>query len=449
VYAFRGADYRNILKFESDFPGCTVIKLEQNYRSTSHILEGAHQIITKNKLRSDKKLWTDLGEGKPIQVMNLANERMEAEAIVKMVKELKSKGDISTFNEVAVLYRTNAQSRAIEEVFLQYALPYKIVGGVRFYDRKEIKDLIAYLRFIYQPADRVSFMRIVNIPTRGLGDVSVQKFLLWAESNALNIADALLSADQCTDITPRARKSLSELGSIHADFRNYLDELLPSELITKLIARLKYLDFLDDKTPQGEARQENVKELLTVAKSFDTIGLANLLEEVSLISDLDGLNEDQDAVTMMTVHASKGLEFPVVFVAGMEESIFPHSRSLYDPAEMEEERRLCYVAMTRAKKHLYLLSAVTRSLYGSLGYNPVSRFIKELKTSEVSAPNAGSAVAQNNTTYDEGDGVKHALYGAGRVIEVSGDQVVVNFFGKGIKVMNIAFAPLEKLPDML
>ncbi|HYH36172.1 MAG TPA: UvrD-helicase domain-containing protein, partial [Candidatus Saccharimonadales bacterium] len=354
IYSWRGADFRNILKFEKDFKDCTVIKLEQNYRSTNKILEAAHAVITKNTQRSDKKLWTDAGDGLPVQMLPVGSERAEAEAIIRRIRQGLDAGRYH-YRDYAVLYRTNAQSRSIEEGFVHYGIPYRVVGGVRFYDRKEIKDVMAYLRLIFQPEDLVSFERIVNVPARGVGAKSLQNFFAWRTAGNLSLLQALQQADSCDELTPKARKALSELGDILASLRTVSEDASVAGLIDSLLRRIDYLAYLGDGTPQGEARQENVKELLSVAQEYQEEGLAGFLEEVALVSDLDSANFDGDAVTLMTLHAAKGLEFPVVFMTGLEESIFPHSRALYDQSEMEEERRLCYVGMTRARRELYMV----------------------------------------------------------------------------------------------
>lgn len=452
IYSWRGADFRNILNFEKDYPKATVIKLEQNYRSTKHILDAAHAVITKNQQRSDKKLWTDGPAGQPVQIIQVGNERAEAEAIVQRVRtsvDLK----LRSYGDFAVLYRTNAQSRSIEETFIRYAIPYRIVGGVKFYERKEIKDLVAYLRLIFQPEDRISFERIVNVPTRGIGPKSLTTFLQWQAGRAGGLYRSLLEVEACAELTPKARKGLFELGELLARLSDLLGETSLTGLLDSLIRRLNYLDYLSDGTPQGEARQENVRELLSVARNYEEVGLAGFLEEISLISDIDSTDFGANSVTLMTMHSAKGLEFPVVFITGLEETIFPHSRALYDQSEMEEERRLCYVGMTRAKEELYLIHATSRLLYGGVQHNPPSRFLSEIEPSSQQA-----AVSQARPLYDEinrepiylpelseGDGVRHKLFGVGTVVEVSGENVMVYFKGKGTKQLNIAFAPLEKL----
>jgi DNA helicase-2/ATP-dependent DNA helicase PcrA len=459
IYGWRGADFRNILKFEKDYKDCTIIKLEQNYRSTRNILDAAHAVITKNQQRSDKKLWTEAGDGMQVQMVPVGNERAEGESIIMRIRNGVDAGQ-RHYGDYAVLYRTNAQSRSIEEAFVHYGIPYRVVGGVRFYDRKEIKDIMAYLRLIFQPEDRVSFERIVNVPARGVGAKSVENFFRWQFDQQLPLLHALQRADECGDITPKARKSLSELGDILSGLRIVAEDASVGGLIDSLLRRIDYLHFLDDGSPQGEARQENVKELLSVAQEYSDAGLDGFLEEVALVSDLDTANFDNDAVTLMTLHAAKGLEFPVVFMPGMEESIFPHSRALYEQSEMEEERRLCYVGMTRARQELYMLFASSRLLYGGLQHNPPSRFLSEIDSefqtldslyaqpsSLLGAPSSAASMQEPRVVPElaEGDGVRHQIFGVGTVLEIEGDTAVIYFKGKGSRKLNISFAPLEKL----
>lgn len=507
IYSWRGADFTNILNFERDFPGATIVKLEQNYRSTQAILDAAHQVITKNKQRSDKALWTDKSGGQPVQVVHVSSELHEAEAVVTRIR---SNVDLRVrkYDEYAVLYRTNAQSRAIEEAFIRYGIPYKLVGGTRFYDRKEIKDLIAYLRLLYQPSDRASFLRIANVPTRGLGPTSIEKFLEWRGQTSVSvnsssrsqaslalsekaevredvpgststrteavaasgeetwsgergderrapmtIIDALEGADLCSVVTPRARTALKELGEMLARLREHTGELELAELIERLIERTGYLKFLDDGTPQAEDRQENVRELVSDARERVGLDLGNYLEEVALISDLDTADNRDSAVTLMTLHAAKGLEFPCVFMIGMEESIFPHSRALYDASEMEEERRLCYVGMTRAREELYLLTASSRLIFGQRMYNTPSRFLSEIDASEVAPATDYQSnfsdepryVPDDDMELEIGDKVRHQLFGVGTVVGIEGMTIAIAFAGKGIKKLNSAFAPLERI----
>lgn len=461
IYSWRGADFRNILRFEKDYKDVNIIKLEQNYRSTKAILDAAHAVITKNEQRSDKELWTDLGEGKPVEILQVANERAEAEAIIRRIKNAVD-ARFRTYQEFAVLYRTNAQSRSVEEAFVRYGIPYRIVGGQRFYDRKEIKDIIAYLRLMYQPEDRVSFERIVNVPTRGIGTKSLESFYAWQQEQGLPLSEALRQVNSAPTITGKAKRGLLELSDILQTMREVLDESPVPAIMESLLRRIDYFSYLDDKTMQGESRQENVRELISVAKSYQDLGLDGFLEEVSLVSEVESTETGVNAVTLMTLHAAKGLEFPVVFMTGLEETIFPHSRALYDQSEMEEERRLCYVGMTRAKQELYLTYATGRLLYGGVQHNPPSRFLSEIDGKfELDSVSLGGGAWQN--TYDqvqqddfsqethyapelhEGDNVRHDVFGDGTVVEMQGETAIIYFKGRGTKTINIAFAPLKKL----
>lgn len=447
IYSWRGADFQNILRFERDYPGATVIKLEQNYRSTRAILDAAHSVIAKNIDRSDKKLWTDLGDGLPVQIQPAGNERHEAENIIHHIRRSVDSNQ-RTYNHFAVLYRTNAQSRSLEEMFIRYQIPYRIVGGVRFYDRKEIKDIIAYIRLIYQPEDRVSFERVVNVPTRGIGPKSIENFYRWLAKEKLSLNSGLNKVDLCDPLTPKARKGLADLGNILLDLRQVAEETPPGALLDSLLRRIDYLAYLDDATVQAESRQENVRELMTVAREYQDAGLADFLEEVALVSDRDQNNREQ-AVTLMTLHSAKGLEFPVVFMPALEETILPHSRAMYDQSEMEEERRLCYVGMTRAREELHLSYAASRVLYGGIQHNPPSRFLSELDGKLSRSESLGAPTVSDEPHYvvelTEGDEVQHRVFGKGVVLEVDGENANIYFKGKGTKKLNTAFAPLEKL----
>lgn len=487
IYSWRGADFRNILKFENDYPDCTVIKLEQNYRSTKHILDAAHAIITKNQQRSDKKLWTAAADGFPVQMLQVVNERAEGEAIVRRIRNAID-GGYRKYNHFAVLYRTNAQSRSVEETFIHYGIPYRIVGGQRFYDRKEIKDLMAYLRLIYQPEDKISFTRAVNIPSRGIGEKTLDNFFRWQRDNGMTLFQAL-SEVETSDLAPRAIKGLSELSDMLATMREIMKDDSPAVVVDAVVRRLDYYNYLSDGTPQAESRVENVKELASVAANYEEQGMDVFLEEVALVSDVDQADQEGNAVTFMSLHASKGLEFPVVFMVGLEETVFPHSRALYDQSEMEEERRLCYVGMTRAREELYMLYASSRMLFGGVQHNPPSRFLSEVDAKFVPSDNAtgfggaqtygattlrsGSGAGQSahnpqtGTGYTreemtpqqqpvsdepryvpelyEGDTVKHQLFGVGTIVELDGENATIYFKGKGAKKLNIAFAPLKKV----
>ncbi|MBC7746955.1 UvrD-helicase domain-containing protein [Pedobacter sp.] len=460
IYSWRGADFTNILNFERDFPGTKVVKLEQNYRSTKAILDAAHNVITKNIQRSDKVLWTDLGDGMPVQIMYVSSEVHEAEAVVNRIKSAVDLR-VRSYSEYAVLYRTNAQSRSIEEAFIRYGIPYRIVGGTRFYDRKEIKDIIAYLRLLYQPQDRPSFNRIVNVPTRGLGAKSVDVFLTWQSQTSMSIIEALGSIDLCSGLTPRARSAFRELGEALTRLSAEMESTPLSHMIEMIIKRFDYLGFLDDGSALAEDRQANVRELVSDAKERQDLDVPGYLEEIALISDLDTADDRAEAVTLMTLHAAKGLEFPVVIMIGMEETMFPHTRALFDVSEMEEERRLCYVGMTRARQELYLTSASSRLIFGNRQHNPPSRFLADIEAYEV-APIATSGfssprepwemnepriISEDDTPDVEvGDKVRHSIFGVGKVIEIDGMTVSIAFAdSKGVKKLNVAFAPLEKL----
>ena len=467
IYSWRGADYRNILNFERDYEHVTVIKLEQNYRSTKNILDASNQVITKNSQRSDKALWTDGGEGSKIRVSSARDDRHEAEIIIQTVVSRRKQG-LRQYKDFAVLYRTNAQSRSLEDSFVRYNIPYRIVGGTRFYDRKEIKDIVAYLRFVYQPNDRAAFERIINTPTRGIGAKSVQTLFSWLQedqaltllSGPASLREALDRIAECPGLTTRAISSIGNFWEMIQRLQDYHNEgaQLP-ELVDAVIRRIGYLEYLKDGSLQGDERAENVKELLSVAREQTELGLPGFLEEVALLSDLDTAEFGSDSVTLMTLHAAKGLEFPVVFLAGMEEGIFPHSRALFDMEEMEEERRLCYVGMTRAKEELHLLHCGGRMLYGTAQHNPPSRFIADIDAKLVEQDMSYAMFAQPSDNMFEsapppmpkidvqaGDKVKHKVFGEGTVVRLDDDVASIQFQkGTGVKKLNLSFAPLERL----
>ena len=451
IYSWRGADFTNILNFERDFPGAKIVKLEQNYRSTGAILEAAHSVITKNTQRTDKKLWTAEPTGAPVQVHQVYDESEEAYAVASRIGAQTSIG-ARQYGDFAVLYRTNSQSYTLERALLQHRIPYQIIGGVRFYDRKEIKDVIAYLRLLYQPNDRMSFSRIVNIPTRGIGATSLEKFLLWQADNGMDIISSLVNAEQTSSITPRAKMALSSLGELLRNLQGKLQsEAPPSELIETLVSKTGYRDYILDGTPQAEEREANIGSLISDAKAF--LSLPDFLEEGALMSSADSDSHEQK-VTLMTIHAAKGLEFPVVFMVGMEEGIFPNARVQDDgPAALEEERRLCYVGMTRAREELHLSYAQSRLQFGQRGYNMPSRFLGDMGHDIVQAP-----VPTFNThlpddydgfsdtpDFDIGDGVRSAQFGVGEVIDIDGMAVTVKFTNGQTKKLNVEYARLEKL----
>jgi len=454
IYSWRGANFKNILDFEKDYPKAKVVKLEQNYRSTKQIVAAAQEVINKNQQRTKKDLWTDNIEGAKISVHQASSEIAEADLIVQAIESAVESG--RNYSDFAVLYRTNAQSRSLEESFVRYGVPYKVIGGVRFYERREVKDVLAYLRFIFQPEDLISFNRIINLPPRGLGATSLGKFLAYKSQHKLSLLTALAKAKELTSITARASKSLSDFHELVQGLRGSRERLGLAELVELIIKRSGYLEYLNDGSVQAADRIENVQELVSVAKEYDQAegGAEAFLEEVALISDIDNYDEHADAVTLMTLHAAKGLEFPVVFLAGMEEGVFPHSNSFMDPQQMEEERRLCYVGMTRAMEELHLVHATARLLYGRVMHNPPARFIAEVSDySEIlyrpasSRPLPQDDFSQAATAIElaAGDSVRHPAFGTGKVLEIDDDEATIEFGKIGSKRLSLAYAPLEKI----
>lgn len=469
IYSWRGADFTNILNFSQDFAGAKVVKLEQNYRSTGNILNAAHNVIVKNTQRSDKQLWTKAGDGEPVQFIEAYNELNEAETIGLQIQTAHAVG-ARQYNDFAILYRTNAQSRAFEQMFRKLALPYKIIGGLRFYDRAEIKDLLAYLRIVYQPYDEVSFRRVVNVPKRGLGEVSVDRFLKWRAQTERSVVEALQQVDLCNDLTPRARKELQTLGELFSKLAEQATVVTPDQLLTDLVEATKYGEYLDDGTDQGRAKVENVEELVSDAKQYGD--LVSFLEEVALVSGADDTNHDH-AVNLMTMHAAKGLEFPVVYLVGMEDGLFPSARDLLTDSALEEARRLCYVGMTRAKEELTLSYARSRMMNGRVQYNMPSQFLSDIKGESVKpansnydnydqyddyrhvSDNTGWAIRRpvdnqephyeyEDATLSIGDRVRHQMFGDGTVLAVNGSTVKVQFASR-IRSINLEYAPLVKI----
>lgn len=452
IYSWRGADFTNILNFERDFPGTTVIKLEQNYRSSGAILEAAHQVITKNTQRTDKKLWTDAGAGTPVEVHPSYDEAEEAYAVANRVAtqvQIGARG----YGDFAVLYRMNSMSYTLERALLTAHIPYQIVGGVRFYDRAEIKDVIAYLRLVYQPMDVMSFSRIVNTPKRGIGATSLEKFLAWQADSGMDLIAALVNVEQSSGLTPRARSALAQLGELLRSLQVLVEqETSPAELIERLVEQTGYRDYLLDGTPQAEEREANVGSLISDAKNF--AALSDFLEEVALMSSVDS-EQSNEKVTLMTLHAAKGLEFPVVFMVGMEEGIFPHSRVFESDAhELEEERRLCYVGMTRAREELHLSYASSRMQFGQRGYNMPSRFLSDMGHNVAQVPLDTTPRHTSQEPFDEfndipafssGERVRSLQFGAGEVIDVDGMAVTIQFDSGQEKKLNVEYARLKKL----
>jgi DNA helicase-2/ATP-dependent DNA helicase PcrA len=450
IYSWRGADFTNILNFERDFAGATVVKLEQNYRSTGNILEAAHQVISKNTQRTDKKLWTAEGTGAPVQVHGVYDEAEEARQVADRISAQVMIG-ARKHSDFAVLYRTNSLSYTLERAFLQMRVPYQIVGGVRFYDRKEIKDIIAYLKLIYQPNDRMSFSRIANVPTRGVGATSLERFLNWQSAQDTDIIDALTRVESENVVTGKAKLAMTRLGVSLSSIRERVEEASPAEIIELVIKTIGYRDYILDGTPQAEDREENLGSLLSDAQNFTSI--SDFLEEVALMSSVDS-QKDEDTVTLMTLHAAKGLEFPVVFMVGLEEGILPHSRVFEaSPAELEEERRLCYVGMTRAREELHISYAYSRLQFGQRGYNPMSRFITDMGD-QVAMVNPEPNVMgyqpdepfySDEAGFEVGDSVRSASFGDGEIIDVDGMAVTIAFISGQTKKLNAEYAHLQKL----
>ncbi|HWJ02729.1 MAG TPA: DNA helicase PcrA, partial [Verrucomicrobiae bacterium] len=382
IYGWRGADIQNILDFEHDYSEAKVIKLEQNYRSTKNILAAANKVIENNLGRKAKNLWTDNSEGHPVVYYTANDEYDEARFVSDRIALLRRLED-KKYSDFAVLYRTNAQSRAIEEVFMRSGIPYRMFGGTKFYERKEIKDIIAYLRVILNPNDSISLGRIINVPRRGIGEASFAKVAEFAAESGNSVFSALQDTTQIPGLTARSTKPMQEFAGFMERLMEARERLSVTALTEEILAKSGYMDELRaEKTPEAQSRIENLQEFLSVTKEYDATSeegsLEGFLADVSLVSDLDYLDQGEDAVVMMTMHGAKGLEFSVVFIAGMEESIFPHSRAMLDHQEMEEERRLCYVAITRAENKLYVTNASRRNLFGRTLYNSPSRFLEEI-----------------------------------------------------------------------
>lgn len=451
IYSWRGADFTNILNFERDFPGAAVVKLEQNYRSTGNILEAAANVIEKNTQRTDKKLWTAEGPGSPVQVHGVYDEAEEARMVGERISthvQMKAR----SYGDFAVLYRTNAQSYTLERAFLQLRIPYQLVGGVRFYDRKEVKDVIAYLRLLYQPNDRMSFTRIANVPLRGVGATSLEKFLNWQSEHGFDIITALGHIEDTNVVTGKAKLSLGALGRALKSLEAQVETSSPAELIEAVLAKTGYRDYILDGSPQAEDREANIGSLLSDAQTFTA--LPDFLEEVALMSSADK-SADGQKVTLMTLHAAKGLEFPVVFIIGMEEGIIPHAR-VFDaaPAELEEERRLAYVGMTRAREELHLSYAYSRLQFGQRAYNPMSRFVADMGDQIALTDQNPGIMGQKQDDepfysdeigLEVGDGVRSAAFGVGEVVDVDGMAVTIQFSNGQTKKLNAEYAHLEKL----
>jgi len=475
IYSWRFADLRNILSFEKDYPEAKVVFLEQNYRSTKTILAVASDIISTNVQRKLKKLWTENEDGSPVCIIESYSPEEEAQCVVSEIEKLVSQGQVS-LKDCAVMYRVNAQSRALEESSLRYGVPYKLVGGTRFYQRQEVKDIIAYLRVIHNPQDSVSLTRIINVPGRGIGQGTLSKLQGWAKTHDVSLLEALKQVSHPDSVgtkqflPTRITQALAGFAALISQLTAQSRELRLSNLLDEIIVRTGYKEYILGKE-DGEDRWENIMELKNVAREYDRLNpegaLAEFLEKVSLVSDIDELDEKADAVTLITLHQAKGLEFPVVFIIGLEEGILPHRKSFDDPEEMEEERRLCYVGVTRAKKQLYLLRSYRRSLFGSTTANPPSRFLQDISPHLVRTKRlweesltlaAGPDFNRDFPPSPEpvrtialkvGDHVRHSKFGSGIVMNCDStkddQELTVVFEGFGVKKLLASLAPLEKV----
>lgn len=474
IYSWRAADLRNILNFEKDYPEAKVILLTQNYRSTKTIIEAASAIISNNTQRKPKDLWTENESGEHIVLAETYNEQEEAIFVTNEIEKLSREGK-TKLGECAVMYRTNAQSRALEEAFLRYGIPYKLIGGTRFYERKEVKDILAYLKLTQNLNDSVSLLRIINVPPRSMGEYTINELCTWAKSKDISIFEAIKQITQGFESeTPvfntRIIKSISQFARLIAEITTKSRELNLIDLFDFITKRIGYKEYLA-LSPDGDERWENIMELRGVAQQYNQLtpdeALKAFLEGIALVSDVDNLDETKDAVTLITLHQAKGLEFPVVFIVGMEEGILPHIRSFDDPAQMEEERRLCYVGVTRAKKLLYLVRAFRRSLMGGSTVNNPSRFLKDIPQNLISGlplhqrqenhtqPTTNEwdmAINQEPVYIPElsaGDKVRHPQFGDGVVIScnpVRNDaEAIIAFKGIGTKKLLLSLARLEKL----
>ena len=486
IYGFRGATIRNILQFELDYPNATTVLLEQNYRSTQNILNAANAVITKNESRKEKNLWSDAGSGAPLTGYVAESEHDEANFIADEIRSLQNSG-VSSPGETAIFYRTNAQSRVFEEVFMRSALPYKVVGGLRFYERREVKDLLAYLRVIANCEDEISLRRVINVPKRGIGDTSLDYIDQFANSCGISFWQGLLRCNEITSVPARAAQAIGDFTSMISALIVLVEaKVKPSVIVEAALEQSGLLKELADSTdPQDEVRVENLKELVAVSmeyeeRSFEELGedeeisLAGFLEKVSLVADADEIPEGEDhggVVTMMTLHTAKGLEFPTVFLTGMEDGIFPHSRTLDDKDEIEEERRLAYVGLTRARERLYISRAEYRSTWGAPNYNPPSRFLDEIPEDVITWRNQSSdslissmsrksrptsappprATGKKSMAMElaVGERVSHDTFGLGTVVAVAGAgdkaEATINFGQYGEKRLLLRYAPVEKL----
>lgn len=491
IYGWRGADIQNILDFEKDYPDAKVIKLEQNYRSTQIILDAANAVIENNTGRKPKNLWTENKSGADIIYFQAVDERDEARFVIEQLQNLQ-RTENKKLGDMAILYRTNTQSRIFEEMLIKSGISYNMVGGLKFYERKEIKDIIAYLRVIFNPADSLSLLRIINVPKRGIGDASLAKIQAYAAGNNVSLFEAVSNAAAIDGLSSRFVSKLDDLAGIIFELMNLANEAPVEDLIDRVLRDTGYLEELEnERTPQAQSRIDNLHELISVAQEFaaseEENNLENFLAHVALVSDIDDTELGEDAITLMTLHSSKGLEFPVVFLVGMEEGLFPHARTLMDETEIEEERRLCYVGITRAKEKLFLSSTKMRTIYGNTVTYPPSRFLQEIparlvktikrqerfsalenfkqvsekysarpqKPASTFNPHSfmpqkpAAAAGGTGTRFNTGDRVSHSKWGEGMVVSVKdspdGQEVKVAFAGAGVRSLLTKYAVLKKL----
>ena len=477
IYAWRGADIQNILDFEKDYPNCTSIKLEQNYRSTKIILDAANAVIDNNEGRPEKNLWTDKIEGAKIQHFTAQSEHEEAAFIGDTIAKKHDIHDVP-YGDMAILYRTNAQSRVLEEALIKRALPYTMVGGTKFYDRKEIKDVLAYLRVLYNPFDDLSLLRIINVPKRSIGATTVAKLQDYAREKGTSLFMTLTQLHLIDSIKGKTKEKLEEFGILIFTLVSEMEDKTVLDILESILDRIGYLAQLEESTdPQDQARAENIGELLSVAKDFQDTNpsgtVEDFLEQVALVNDVDSFEQEEAKVTLMTLHAAKGLEFPIVFLCGLEEGLFPHSRTLMNPEEIEEERRLAYVGITRAEKELYISNATTRTVFGRTSSYLPSRFIDEIPEELVDGLRAKRKVpddikrhvpqhmsvtsrpvtkpiVRNEVIADwkVGDTAIHSKWGNGKVINVTGEgagmKLTIEFPTQGVRVVMAKFAPVKK-----
>jgi DNA helicase-2/ATP-dependent DNA helicase PcrA len=477
IYSWRGAEIENIISFDKNFDKTEVIKLEQNYRSTKNILSAANFLISNNDSRKKKKLWTDNIEGDLISKYMASNEKEEVAFIVGKIKKIVEENS-KMYRDFAIFYRTNAQSRAVEEFLIKENIPYKIYGGLRFYDRKEIKDMLAYLKLISNPKDLISLLRIINVPLRKIGKSTLNSIEKFAIKKKMTFIEAFYRNSEINTINQKTKERINQFQDMISDFRNFAVEHGVDEILQKVWEVTGYMKELEfENTIDAMNRIENLKEFLTVTKEYEhktflnnepgapssLVRLDGFLEEVSLLTDIDNYDESMDALVLMTLHNAKGLEFPVVFIIGMEEGIFPHSRSMNSMPELEEERRLCYVGITRAKEKVFLTSALSHSIYGDTSFKVLSRFIREIPQNLIIDENIieaenrsksrglkKSGTGQSDSEdYSEGDLIEHKIWGGGEVLKVKrlNDDIEIDvvFDKVGLKHLLVSFAPIKKI----